>query len=59
MPTNIDNRVVQMTFNNKSFEKGVETTLKTIDKLNKALEFKDASKGFDNIGIGPSGANLL
>ena len=46
MATEVENRVVQMTFNNKSFEKGVETTLKTIDKLNNALKFKGASKGF-------------
>ena len=49
MSTTIDNKVVKMTFDNKSFEKGVDDTLKTIDKLNKSLEFKDASKGFDNI----------
>lgn len=49
MSTTVDNRVVKMTFDNKSFEKGVDDTLKTIEKLNKSLEFKDASKGFDNI----------
>lgn len=49
MSTTVDNRVVKMTFDNKSFEKGVDDTLKTINKLNKSLEFKDASKGFDNI----------
>ena len=35
MSTTIDNKVVKMTFDNKSFEKGVDDTLKTIDKLNK------------------------
>ena len=49
MSTSIDNRVVQMTFNNKSFEKGVDDTLKTLDKLNEKLKFKDASDGFENI----------
>ena len=49
MSATVDNRVVKMTFDNKSFEKGVDDTLKTIEKLNKSLEFKDASKGFDNI----------
>ena len=49
MATEVENRVVQMTFNNKSFEKGVETTLKTIDKLNNALKFKGASKGFQDV----------
>ena len=49
MSTTVDNRVVKMTFDNKSFEKGVDDTLKTIDKLNKKLEFKNASEGFDKI----------
>jgi len=49
MATEVDNRVVQMTFNNAQFEKGVDKTLKTIDKLNKALKFQDASEGFDEI----------
>ena len=49
MSTTVDNRVVQMTFNNKQFEKGVDETLKTIDKLNKALKFEDASDGFENL----------
>lgn len=49
MATEVDNRVVQMTFNNSQFEKGVDKTLKTIEKLNKALRFEDASEGFDEI----------
>lgn len=56
MSTTVDNRVVQMTFNNKQFEKGVDQTLKTIDKLNKALKFEDASDGLENI---QSSANSL
>ena len=49
MATEIENRVVQMTFNNKSFEKNVEKTLSTLDKLKQKLKFDDASKGFEEI----------
>ena len=33
MSTEIDKRVVEMQFNNKDFEKNVQTSLNTIDKL--------------------------
>lgn len=49
MATEIENRVVQMTFNNKSFEKNVEKTLSTLDKLKQKLKFDDASEGFEDI----------
>lgn len=58
MATEVDNRVVQMTFNNAQFEKGVDKTLKTIDKLNKALKFEDASKGFEDIQNAADSINL-
>lgn len=58
MPTEVDNRVVQMTFNNKSFEKGVEQTLSTLDKLKKALKFDNASKGFEEIQQAADGTDL-
>ena len=58
MPTEVDNRVVQMTFNNKSFEKGVEQTLSTLDKLKKALKFDNASKGFEEIQRAADGTDL-
>ena len=35
---NIDERVVQMTFDNKQFEKNVSQSIKTLDDLKKALE---------------------
>lgn len=45
----IDNRVVKMTFDNRSFERGVSETMSTLDKLKKALGFKDGKKGFEDI----------
>ena len=48
MPS-VDNRVVEMRFDNKDFESGVSTSLSTLDKLKKSLNLKDASKGFDEL----------
>ena len=45
----VDERVVEMSFDNKKFEENVGTTLGTIDKLKKALDFKDATESFAGI----------
>ena len=45
----IDERVVEMRFDNKDFEKNVQTSLKTIDKLKDSLDFEDAAKGLDDL----------
>jgi len=45
----IENNVVQMTFDNKDFEKNISTSTKSIDKLNEELKFKDANKGFRDL----------
>lgn len=44
---NIDSRVVQMQFDNKQFESGVSTTMKTVDALKKSLNFDGLSKSID------------
>ena len=49
MSKQIDERVVEMTFDNSNFEKNVSTSMSTIDKLKKALNFKGAEKGLNNI----------
>lgn len=55
MSTYIDERVVEMQFDNEDFEKNTKTTLKTIDKLKEALDFgksgKDSASGLDAIAI--------
>ena len=43
--SSIDNRIVQMQFENSQFEKGIKESLKTLDDLEKKLEFKDAERG--------------
>lgn len=45
----IDNKIVQMQFNNRQFEEGVKTSLSTIDKLKQSLKFDGIQSGFNNI----------
>lgn len=45
----IDERVVEMRFDNKDFEKNVQTSLKTLDKLKDSLDFNDATKSLDEL----------
>lgn len=49
MSTSIEQRVVQMRFDNKQFESGVAQSMTTLDKLKSALNFKNAAKGFEDI----------
>lgn len=46
--TTIDERVVQMKFDNQQFESGAKTSLGTLDKLKNALSFGKASKELEN-----------
>ena len=51
MSKTIDNRVVEMQFNNKNFEQNVSTSMSTIDKLKRSLNnLSGASKGLDDLG---------
>ena len=49
MSTEINNQVVQMKFNNREFEKNVQQTLTSLEKLDESLQFKDSGKGFDTL----------
>lgn len=49
MPSTIDQRVVEMEFDNGKFESNVKTTLSTIEKLKKSLNFSGAEKGLEEI----------
>lgn len=50
-PTNstVEERIVEMRFDNKQFESGVKQTMSTLDKLKEKLVFKNDVKGLDNI----------
>ena len=47
--SSIDNRIVNMEFNNKGFESGVATTLESLKKLNESLKMKTETGGFSKI----------
>lgn len=49
MSKTIDERVVSMRFDNAQFEKNVQTSMSTIDKLKQKLNLSGAAKGFNDI----------
>lgn len=51
MSTTIDERVVEMRFDNKQFEENVKTSLSTLDKLKQGLNLDGAAKGLDGLGV--------
>lgn len=50
MSKTIDQKVVEMQFDNKQFEKNVSTTMSSVDKLKKSLNFNGAAKGLEDVG---------
>lgn len=49
MSSEVDQRVVEMRFDNAQFEKNTRESIKTLDRLQEKLQFKDVDKGFENI----------
>ena len=49
MSSTIDQRVVEMKFNNQDFETGAKQTLSTIEKLKTAFNFGGVTKGLDSV----------
>lgn len=49
MSKTVDERVVEMRFDNKQFESNVSTSMSTLDKLKKSLKLDGAVKGLENI----------
>ena len=45
----IDERVVEMRFDNSKFEKNVQTSMSTLEKLKQSLKFPNSTKGLENI----------
>lgn len=46
----IDNKVVEMTFDNSQFEAAVAKTMETLDKFKNKLNFGGTEKGLDKVG---------
>ena len=49
MSTTIDQKVVEMRFDNRQFESNVSTTMSTLDKLKQSLKFTGATKGLEEV----------
>lgn len=49
MSSKVDDRIVNMKFNNSQFEKGVSDTSKSLESLKKGLDLKDAGKGISGL----------
>ena len=49
MSKTVDEKVVEMRFDNAQFERNVTTSMGTLDKLKKALNFKDSSKSLETV----------
>ena len=49
MSKTIDQKVVEMRFDNRHFEKHTRESISTLEKLKQKLQLKDASKGLENL----------
>lgn len=56
--SSIDERVVQMKFDNTQFQKGVATTTSALDALKKNLNLDGAAKGLQNLNAASKGFSL-
>lgn len=50
MSKTVDDRVLEMRFDNKQFESGVQTSMSTLEKLKNSLKLSGAAQGLQSIG---------
>ena len=58
MSTTVDQRIVEMRFDNKHFEQNVSGTMSMLDKLKSKLNLSGASKGLDEINRAAQNHNM-
>lgn len=58
MASSIDNRVAQLTLENKQFEAAASQSLKTINKLDDAFKMADGVKGMKDLGDATKSVNV-
>ena len=58
MSTTIDQKVVEMRFDNQQFEKGIATSMNSIEKLEKSLDLRGATKGLENVESAARNCNM-
>lgn len=49
MSESIDNRVVQMRFDNEQFERGIQTSIRSLKKLDDSMDFESGTKSFHQL----------
>lgn len=54
MSKEVDERVVSMQFDNRQFERNVQTTMSTLDKLKQKLHLPGAAKSIENVNAAAS-----
>ena len=58
MSTTIDQKVVEMKFDNKQFENNVQTSMSTLEKLKQSLKLDGAVKGLENVNTAAKNFNM-
>ena len=58
MSTTVDERVVEMRFDNKQFEQNIQTSLSSIDKLKRSLNLEGAAKGLEIVNDAAQKCNM-
>ena len=58
MSQTVDNRVVELGFNNKEFEQGTKQSLKSLEAMKKGLNFDESSKSIANLSKASKGFSL-
>jgi tape measure domain-containing protein len=53
----VDERIVEMKFQNASFQAGIQQTLASLEKLNHALQLQGAQKGLSGVAAAAQGFN--
>ena len=59
MSTTVDERVVEMRFDNKQFEQNIQTSLSSLDKLKRSLNLEGAAKGLETVNDAAQKCNML
>lgn len=58
MSTTVDERVVEMRFDNKQFEQNIQTSLSSIGKLKRSLNLEGAAKGLETVNDAAQKCNM-
>lgn len=58
MSTTIENKIVEMSFNNSDFEENARQSIETTEKLKKSLDFDGVGKGLEQIGTAAKNCDI-